>query len=868
MDDLLQEFLTESYEHLETVDRQVVEFESDPSNSDILRNIFRLVHTIKGTCGFLGLPRLEAVAHSAESLLGKLRDGAQVTPVAVTLTLESIDRIKFILRALERTGAEPEGDDQDLILRLDALSAGLVCPPEATFEASEPMRWDRHAPSTPEQDAVEHFFNGADGLEDGLSEPHDEPASAPSNAERFSEDGSGSRLAAQTIRVQVSAIERLMAMVSELVLTRNQLLEIARREGDLSFKLPLQRLSTITAELQDGVMKTRMQPIGHAWNKLPRLIREISAELGKKIDLVLEGADTELDRQVLERIKDPLTHMLRNSADHGVEPPHERIAAGKPETGRIKLVASHEGDSIVIRISDDGRGLDIPRIRRKALEAGIAGAAELDRMSDAQVARFIFHAGLSTASAVTNVSGRGVGMDVVKANVDAIGGAIDLAWEPGRGCSFTVKIPLTLAIVPALIVAVGEQRYAIPQGVVRELVRARPGGATSIEQVNGASLLRLRERLLPVVSLACLLGVGAGSIDDGFVVVTQIGRRHFGVMVDSVLQTEEIVVKPMASMLRSIPLFAGNTVLGDGAVVLILDPNGLSRAIGASEHDDGAEASGPDERASREKTQTVLVFKAGGGVLKAVPLTLVTRLEEVDAGLIEHASGRPLLQYRGRLMPIVAAHEALEIRREGVQPLVIVSDGSRAMGLAVESIVDIIKGEIDIELSSREPGVLGSAVLGGRATDMIDLAHYLPQAFPDWLTGQRGPSRVGRDVLLVEQSEFLREMLAPVIQAAGFRPVICADAAEALAALRTARDLGAVVVDVENAASGGLDLIRHLCSHGERSGLLLVGLASVAHADIVGRSHEAGLRQLIAKFDRHALIAALSALHDDLREAA
>lgn len=870
MDDLLQEFLTESHEHLDTVDRQMVEFEHNPSNSEILRNIFRLVHTIKGTCGFLGLPRLEALAHSAETLLGQLRDGAQVTPEAVSLTLASLDRVKVILGALERTGAEPDGDDQDLIGQLDAFTTGAHAPPQGnagslTYQVLErPLKAGEAS-----LDELEQAFRKAEGPDMAATQT---PPSLPVTpvAAPVAADHDKSRLAAQTIRVHVGTLEHLMTMVSELVLTRNQLLEIARRENDQAFKVSLQRLSHITAELQDGVMKTRMQPIGNAWNKLPRVVRDLEAELGKKIELVMEGAETELDRQLLEQIKDPLTHMVRNSADHGIELPADRLAAGKPETGRIRLTAGHEGGSIIIRICDDGKGLDIDRIRRKALDVGIASAAELDRMTDAQIARFIFHAGLTTASRVTSVSGRGVGMDVVKSNIDAIGGTVDITSERGRSTTFAVKIPLTLAIVSALVVAVDDQRYAIPQAVVREVVRVRPGSQHTIETINGASLLRLRERLLPVVTLSGVMGGEDKGMDNGFVVVTQIGQQQFGILVDGVLQTEEIVVKPMSVKLKSISLFSGNTILGDGAVVLILDPNGLARSVGSFDLDDdigipaGSTGDMPGAR------QTILVFHGGGGTLKAVPLALVTRLEEIEGQTIEFASGKPLVQYRGRLMPVVPANDALELNRSGIQPMVIFSDGARTMGMAVESIVDIIDEQVDIELANHEPGVLGSAVLGGRATEMIDLAHYLPQAFPDWLHGQRQPlAQAGaRDVLIVEQSTFLREMLAPVVKAAGFHPVCCANATEARAALQARPALRAIIVDVEHEASGGLAVIEAVRADGRHRGALILGLASVPHAGLMAAGLDAGLGDLIAKFDRHSLMAALRALASQDRDAA
>jgi two-component system, chemotaxis family, sensor kinase CheA len=878
MDDLLQEFLTESHEHLDTVDRQIVEFERNPSNGDILRNIFRLVHTIKGTCGFLGLPRLEALTHSAETLLGQLRDGAPVTPEAVTLTLASIDRVKQILGALENTGAEPDGDDQDLISGLDAISAGAAALSISAAAAPAPAEGSVGSltyqvlerplkPGEASLDELEAAFRNTAGpqiqaLEAQTSDPAHKAGAA------LLDETAESRVAAQSIRVNVGTLEHLMTMVSELVLTRNQLLDIARRQQDGQFKAPLQRLSHITAELQDGVMKTRMQPIGNAWSKLPRIVRDLSNELGKKIELVMEGADTELDRQVLDQIKDPLTHMVRNSADHGVETPEQRRKAGKPDFGTIRLTASHDSGSITIRISDDGRGLDVARIRAKALDLGLVTVVEADKMTDAQIARFIFHPGFSTAAAVTSVSGRGVGMDVVKTNIDAIGGTVDIASEPGAGSTFTVKIPLTLAIISALIVSVGDQRFAIPQLAVRELVRVEPGGTHAVETINGASLLRLRERLLPVVSVSNVMD-GAETGMSGFVVVTQVGQQQFGVMVDGVLHTEEIVVKPMSSKLRQIQLFSGNTILGDGAVVLILEPNGLARAIGSLGSDEETAAGSIEESAAETAAkETILVMKGGCGALKAVPLSLVTRLEEIDSASIEWSSGRALVQYRGRLMPIVPASSGLEIARSGMQPLVIFSEGSRTMGLAVEAIIDIIEDNLDIEVVDDRPGVLGTAVLGGRATEIIDLAHYLPQAYPDWLTARRAAAAAAAahgpaSVLLVEPSEFLRGLLAPVIRAAGFSPVVCASVTQAEEAAAGRGEFRAVVACVESIAADALPALTALAGAAP-----VFGLASAPHPDLIGAAHDAGIHTVFAKFDRQALITAIAAIDSDLREAA
>ncbi|MGB8638835.1 MAG: chemotaxis protein CheA, partial [Pseudolabrys sp.] len=586
MDDLLREFVTETNESLDVVDVELVRFEQDPNNAKILDNIFRLVHTIKGTCGFLGLPRLEALAHAAETLMGKFRDDAPASSEAVTLILATIDRIKIILVSLESDQREPDGADDDLITSLegmvDRISVGGA-KPESEHSVGTLVHQVLERPLREGEDTL-------DDLERAFrnttieAEPAKSPKPAATAVDAAVKEDETGKSANQSIRVTVDTLEQLMTMVSELVLTRNQLLEIVRRHEESEFKTPLQRLSNVTAELQEGVMKTRMQPIGNAWQKLPRIVRDLSNELGKKIDLEMQGADTELDRQVLDLIKDPLTHMVRNSADHGLETAEERRAVGKPEHGLIRLSAYHEGGYIIIRIADDGRGLDTERIKAKAIAQGLISEVDAEKLPEAQIHKFIFAPGFSTAAKVTNVSGRGVGMDVVRNNIDQIGGTIDVKSVAGAGLSFAIKIPLTLAIVAALIVEAGGHRFAIPQLSVVELVRARSGSEHRIESIKNTRVLRLRDKLLPLISLRQLFGLDkdTGEINGGFIVVTQVGSQTFGVVVDGVFHTEEIVVKPMSSKLRHISMFSGNTILGDGSVIMIIDPNGVAQAFGTN----------------------------------------------------------------------------------------------------------------------------------------------------------------------------------------------------------------------------------------------------------------------------------------------
>jgi two-component system chemotaxis sensor kinase CheA len=674
-----------------------------------------------------------------------------------------------------------------------------------------------------------------------------------------------SALAAQTIRVNVELLENLMTLVSELVLTRNQLLQMVRGKDDSEFATPLQRLSHITTDLQEGVMKTRMQPIGNAWAKLPRIVRDLSVETHKKIDLQMLGAETELDRQVLELIKDPLTHMVRNSADHGLEVPADRKKAGKPEVGKIVLNAFHEGGHIIIEISDDGRGLGIQRIKNKAIANGLASESEIEQMSDQQIAQFIFRAGFSTAEKVTSVSGRGVGMDVVKTNIEKIGGTIELKTVDGKGTTFTIKIPLTLAIVSALIVECAGERFAIPQISVLELVRTTANSEYGIEVINNAPVLRLRDRLLPLVGLRTLLRLGDGQAEltETFIVVTQVGNYTFGIIVDRVFDTEEIVVKPVAPILRHINMFSGNTILGDGSVIMILDPNGIAGAQSEMAAGGAAAVETAKERGEMraEDQQSMLVFRAGSSDLKAVPLALIARLEEIDVAEIEHSHGKPVVQYRGKLMPLVAIDGSFNMKTEGQQPVLVFSDHEHTMGLVVDEIVDIVEEQLKIELAVNQPGLIGTAVVSGKATDIIDAGYYLVQAWGDWFGTDEAEARTsqeGKRVLLVDDSPFFRNLLTPLLSVAGYDVTTVESADKALAMRDAGSSFDAIISDIEMPGMNGFEFAQAVRREGAWAGLPLVALSSHATEKDFERGREVGFTDYVAKFDRDALLQTLA----------
>ncbi len=896
----MSEFLTETNEGLAVLDVELVKLEQNPNDEDLLSNIFRYMHTIKGTCGFLGLPRLEAVAHAGENVLGKIREGdLVVTPAAVSLILECLDSIRSILMVLEDTESEPAGDDSDLIGRLnvfaDSGDSGMASAELAPASVEEVFAEEKIAAEAPAEETVAKADEG-DAMEAPREAPAETPAAPPQSAQKaVKEEGATkeSVVASQSIRVHVDLLENLMTMVSEMVLTRNQLLQILRGQKDSEFAAPLQRLNQVVSELQEGVMMTRMQPIGNAWAKLPRIVRDLSLELGKKMDLVMKGAETELDRQVLDLIKDPLTHMVRNSADHGLESTEKRIAAGKPEVGKITLDAYHEGGHIIIQISDDGAGLPIEIIKNKAIASGLTTEAEAETLSEQQIQKFIFKAGFTTAAEVTAVSGRGVGMDVVRTNIEKIGGTIELNSVEGRGTTFTIKIPLTLAIVSALIVECGGERFAIPQISVLELVRASANSENRVERINNTPVLRLRNRLLPLVNLRELMkldpevaetpaedataevvsiDIKRKQNDDHFIVVSQVGSYTFGIIVDRVFDTEEIVVKPVARILRHIQMFSGNTILGDGSVVMILDPNGIAAATGEVElADESADAAAEKQAARGSETVAMLVFRAIGKAPKAVPLSLVARLEEIELEKVEVSNDQYVVQYRGQLMPLVRMEGAAELGSEGRQPVIVFSDRDRSMGLVVEEIVDIVEDRVKIELSSNREGYVGSAVIADKATDIVDIGFYLTQAYKDWFGGDSTESiseGAASRVLLVDDSPFFRNLLQPLLSVAGYDVTCVESAAVALDLCEAGEDFDVLLSDIEMPGMSGFEFAEAVKKNSRWSDVPMVALSSFATPKDLARGREVGFKDYVSKSDRDALVATLQETLAEMRGAA
>jgi len=813
-DDVIKEFLVESYEELDQLDRDLVALEDAPDDRDCLGSIFRSVHSMKGASGFLGLPKLERVAHVGENLLVPLRDGdLKFNHDIADGLLGMVDALRDILGNIESDGSEGTTDYEELSARLSELLAGNPAPsdsqgdsnaedlnevegslsedefsevvselnaPESDAESTSrpkriqatprpPKKSKKKSSQTEESTAGETEVAEPSGCaaEDEVAEStevaaeavvaetadtpapvvaktNNQPAEVPA-AEASAKTSSGgersSSLADSTVRIDVEHLNKLMNLVGELVLARNQILQFSSTTEDASVIAASQRLNLITTELQEGVMKTRMQPISNAWSKLPRVVRDLSSSCHKKVEVRMEGADTELDKTILEAIKDPLTHIVRNSVDHGIEAPEVREANGKTPEGTLCLRAFHEGGQVNIEIIDDGGGINVDRVREKAIEKGVVSADHAAGMNDRELTNLILLPGFSTAATVTNVSGRGVGMDVVKTNIERIGGTLDIQSVPGEGTTLRIKIPLTLAIVPALIVTTGEDQYAIPQVSLLELVRLDGDRAKNdIEFIHDARVYRLRGNLLPLVYLDEQLGLRAARQRDDHdenvnIVVLQAEDRQFGLVVDAITDTQEIVVKPLGPHFKGITAYAGTTIMGDGTVALILDILGLAQSGNVlTEHRDRALSEGSGSSSDRQNDlQSMLVVDPGDGSRAAIDLSTVARLEEFGESQIERSGHGEVVQYRGQIMPLIqldggygGGYGESEGEAE-CRHTVVYSAGERSVGVVVGKIVDIVHDRFektDGEMPSR-------CVIQDRVTEVIDLRNLVCQTYPE-----------------------------------------------------------------------------------------------------------------------------------------
>ncbi len=820
-EEFIREFLEESEENLDQLDQDFVSLEQDPRDLNRLDNIYRAIHTIKGTCGFFGFSKLGAVAHSAENLLSRLRDGElTLNKGLASALLDSVDAIRDILTHIGRDGGEGDGNYRELNQKLDSLSSSPAItepdselaeashlgaltanlgPSEATSiavakdysdhaaaqnnirnhltgqdgELTQPrvqeptdnrnLRREQLQKTAHHADPVENLLNV---LENSISHPvaaREHVASSPHAATTNStpvppEDTCTPQVigSAGSIRVDVGLLNELMDLVGELVLARNQLVQTETNEHDHRLTDVTQQVNRITTELQERVMQTRMQPIGTIWGKFPRLVRDLAVMCGKEVDLVMHGSETEVDKSLLEAIKDPLTHLIRNAIDHGLETGDNRISVGKTKRGQVYLHAWHQGGKVNIEISDNGQGIDPAKIREQAISKSLISANEARAMDDQQLVQLIFWPGFSTAQEVTGISGRGVGMDVVKTNIESIGGTIDVQSEIGVRTSITVRIPLTLAIVPALVICCSEQLFAIPQSHLVEMLRVDLNNARDrIEYLRDTAVYRLRGELLPIVYLSNLLGLTAIAPeregDHVNIVVLQSDNCRFGLVVDHVERMEEIVVKALHPSLDSIPYLAGATVMGNGRVALILDVLGLATDIGLKLEDQKQASQLIEQPTLEQVADQMLIFRLASGRELALPLSEIDRLEDIPAARIQQTDQMQAVKYRGDIMPLLPLSRLLSEATpndhkphpthltdgQQVKAIVIDTNGCRT-AIAVREIVDVAAQQGPMRFTNSPGSVIsGAAMLDGKVTDVLDLAAVLQRSGFDQHTHMR-----------------------------------------------------------------------------------------------------------------------------------
>ena len=935
-EELLGEFLTESNENLASIEQQLMDLEARPDDAELLDGIFRVIHTVKGSCGFLGLVGLQKVAHAGENLLGKIRATKyQVDDQFVSLLLECADAIKALLEGLEDSGSEPDLDHDDLIERLHAAERTVEegsqsAASTASNEADDPMAWLKDIDDaiiailketnwcTPDAVMQAGFaaLRDMEGMSPGdalkilgiaktvqklevesapKSEPKVEaaveapvappkPKATPPTPSKAAikpvkqevkavatQEKQQRPKSAGSIRVDIELLDNLMNQVGELVLTRNRLVQMMMTSGNMEYVRVSRDVDHITEQLQAQLLRTRMQPIQSVWNSIPRIVRDMGKQLDKKIKVVMEGEETELDRTILNALKDPLTHIIRNSCDHGVEMPETRRAVGKPAEGILKLSASQESGFIVILIEDDGAGIDAAGVKRKAVNMGVLTEEQVEAISDKAALQLIFHAGLSTAEKVSNISGRGVGMDVVRTEIEKVGGSVDISSERGKGTTLRIRIPLTLAIISAMIVACDGHRFAIPQMSVRELLNA-PESSQDWQEVGGQPFYRLRGKLLPIMRLKETLQFADDVKNEGSIVVVDIGDRTYGVLVDEIFGAEEIVVKPLGIHFQQTRFYGGCSILGDGVVIPIFDCNELASLMKLSQEAEALQHMDEEETVSMHELQHTLVFSEAGQRF-AIPMALIDRLELFPEKTVEHSGTSEVLQYRGDVIAVLRWRDLIGASKSEVDPEqevygLILSDGHKWLCLQVEEVVDILETPLDIKMASDNPLFLGTSVIEDIATEVVDVFEVVKQIDPDWFS--RGKSVQEEEavqkqtILFVEDATFFRNLVIPVLDALGYEAWVAKDGLEACAILEE-KTPDLILTDLEMPNMDGYALLEWVKARHEFEGVPVVALTATPIDEIPVETQKK-FRDVMLKFDRATLTEGLENIMADTQK--
>lgn len=965
-DEILQGFIEESLEHLADIENDLLAIEEAGENidEDLVNKVFRAAHSIKGGAGFMGLNGIQELSHSMENVLGLIRSKKLIpNPEIINILLLGSDQLQSMIEDIQNS------NDVDISSHLEPLNAIF----DGTYEPAEPQETpQKEAPqeSAPEPEAIEieekvpvqveedepEIQPELDDMQVSASDSKDEPPPIeepsppeadpppppPSQEKTVQPSGVNPPEAVPpktkaggdtSLRVHVSLLDQLMNLAGELVLSRNQLLQTIGAEDFRNAETVGQRIDLITSELQEAIMLTRMQPIGNVFNKFPRVVRDLSSKLDKKIDLTIVGKDVELDKTIIESINDPLTHLVRNSVDHGIEMPDERKKKGKTENGLVILKAYHEAGQVVIEISDDGKGLDGEALAESAIKKGLLTPEQTQLMSDKEKVNLIFLPGFSTAQQVTDVSGRGVGMDVVKTNLDKLGGHVDIISEVGNGTTISIKLPLTLAIIPCQIIMAGGERYAIPQVNLEELLRIPANQVKErVERVGDAEVVRLRGNLLPLIRLADVIGIertyydrredkvkpdrrtlisdrrseehpsfknGANQTEEVVeetnknrtgsdrrysassalnIVVVSTGAMKYGLIVDRLQDSEEIVIKPLGRHLQQCKGYAGATIMGDGRIALILDVSNLSRMANLTSIDgtdratEVAIAQEESIRAKKDK-QSLLIFRSSEEEQFAVPLNQVERIEKIKRSDIEELGGKRVMQYRGGSLSLLAIDDVAMVQpiADLENLLVIVFNiRNRAVGLLAIGPIDAIEVSVEIDdVTLKQTGIMGSAIIAKHTTMLVNVFEIVETIFPEWFEDQviyeadEETSDNPPTLLIAEDSNFFRNQVRGYMSEAGYEVIEAEDGQIAWDLLQEhADEISMIVTDIEMPNMDGFELTEKIKGDSRYSHFPVIALTTLAGDEDVAKGKAVGIDEYHIKLDKERLMACV---HDYIK---
>lgn len=873
--EFLQEFIDEAKTHLEVIESGIIELETAQSDMELINQIFRAVHSIKGTAGFFELKNIVELAHHIENHFGDLRNNkVTLDEHSIDVLLKSFDTLKDLV---ENVHASEDADIRQLVQKLQTLFKDENTT-EAVTKSDEPVvaesetliRSDESValPVTPSEEVsvtdekpVDTVVHRSEVLQNMTQDSKIEKETMNDAQDKANKEekeiqdkmtGAKKSSAEESIRVNVSLLNNILNLASELVLGRNQLMRVTEkhRKDVPNIEGVLQNIDHITTELQEKVMQTRMQPLGTIFNKFPRVVRDLSKKLQKDVELVMEGSEVELDKSIIESLADPLTHLLRNALDHGIEDIKTRKESGKDLKGKVGLNAYHEGGYVIIDVTDDGAGVSVAKIKKKVLEHRLATTNELENMADNEIIKFLFHAGLSTAEKITDVSGRGVGMDVVKNNIEKLGGNIEIITSLGKGTTFRLMLPLTLAIISAIIVQVRDEKFALPQINLQEIVRIKQqDSARKIEYINQSEVLRLRGKLLPIVRMSHLLKLERDKnnslnykdiISSSLmhqepvtrVLVIKIGSRRFGIAVDEIHGSEEILVKPLPSYIKNIKTYSGVTILGDGRVAMILDPDGIMNKANLNNFEDQHSETNLRNELREFEKQNMLIFKCSGVEQLAIDIAMVKRIEEINTEDIEVISGKEFMKYLDQSIPLYRPENVLPnfSKKEihGKAYVIIPRMTENPMGILISKVIDTSNMHVEFVNADKPPeGLLGSILVGKKIVSVLNMFYLFEKVIPDYVKASiTEEERLNNRILLVEDTPFFQRIVKDFLVSVGFTVDVAQHGKEGFEKLEEEKyDL--VVCDIQMPVMDGLEFTKKVRNDERFSKIPIVGLTSM-----------------------------------------